>query len=722
MTRVDAREMQWDLPRSASLPADPLADCLVMLTRYYGQPFSIETLVSGLPLEDGKLTPELFVRAARRAEMSARVMSRRLQDISPSTLPVVLLLKSRGACVALRCSADGDSWTLLQPESDGGETTLSAATLAGLYDGAAIYIKPGFKPAEGLEHSAVPRPERWFWGVVEQAWPLYSEVLLASLLINVFALLTPLFIMNVYDRVVPNEAYETLWTLAIGLGVVYCFDFLMRGLRAYFLDVAGKQIDVILLSSIFEQILGLRAAVRPRSVGGLANNLHEFENFREMITAASIATLIDLPFALLFLAIIGWIGGWIVAVPLVVIPLTIGIGLVLQPALAGRVGQVMRATMQKQALLIETLGGVETLKAMAAEGGVQRRWEQTVGEIGRQGLAARLMSTVIANQSVFLQNLAVISVVIVGVYQIAAHQVSVGGLIACSLLVTRAMTPFSQIAALMTRFHQVKASLQGIDSIMQLPVERPAGKRFVHRPGFAGDIEFRDVSFAYPGQDVSALHHVSFRIRAGERVGIIGRVGSGKTTVEKLILGLYQPDSGSLWIDGLDLQQIDPAAVRHHIGYVPQDIVLFSGSVRDNLMLGGTFVDDVAMLRAADIGGVMEFAGRHPMGLSMNIGERGESLSGGQRQAIAVARALVRDPPLLLLDEPTNSLDNRSEEILKAKLAHYLLARHTLLLVTHRASLLSLVDRLIVLDGGRVIADGKKNQVLDALSGGKIHV
>ena len=713
---------QWTLPRSANKPIDVLAECLVILTHYYQHPFSAETLVSGLPLDGGKLTPELFVRAAARADMSARVARRKLDEISPNTLPVVLLLKDQRACIALKHDRERQSWTLLQPESGGGEVTISTHALADLFDGGVIYVKPGFKYAEEHAHSSIPRHQHWFWGVLLHAWPLYSEVLIASFLINVFALLTPLFIMNVYDRVVPNESYVTLWTLAIGIGIAFVFDFVMRNLRGYFLDVAGKQIDVILLSSIFEQILGLRSAVRPRSVGSLANSLQEFEGFREMMTSASISTLIDMPFALLFLGIIWWVGGWVVLVPLIAIPLTVGIGLFLQPKLADLVRKTMQATTQKQAMLIETLGGIDTLKALGAESSIQRTWEQTIGEIGRQSLAAKFISSIITNQSAFLQNAAVVLVIIVGVYQIALHNISVGGLIACSMLVTRAMMPFSQIAALLTRLYQVKTALMGIDSIMKQPLERPHSKSFVHRPDFKGDIEFRGVTFAYPGQEVDALSNVSFHIRAGERVGIIGRVGSGKTTIEKLILGIYQPTSGSIWIDGLDMQEIDPSDIRHHVGYVPQDIVLFSGSVRDNLMLGSPFADDEAMLRAAELGGVIEVVARHPKGLAMQIGERGEALSGGQRQSIAISRALVKDPPLLMLDEPTNSLDNRSEEILKNNLAKYLSPRHTLLLVTHRASLLSLVNRLIVLDNGRIVADGEKKQVLDALSGGKIHV
>jgi ATP-binding cassette subfamily C protein LapB len=486
--------------------------------------------------------------------------------------------------------------------------------------------------------------------------------------------------------------------------------------------VAGKQIDVILLANIFEQIMSLRSEVRPRSVGSLVNSLHEFEGFREMITSATITTLIDLPFAFLFLFVIWSIGGWVVVVPLVAIPLAIFLGLTLQGALAERVRKVMMATTQKQAMLIETLSGMETVKTMRAEGSAQRKWEQTIGEIETHGLRAKLLSTFITNLSVFLQNLAVVMVVVVGVYQIGAHNISVGALIACSLLVTRAMMPFSQIAALMTRYYQMTSALRGIDNIMKLPVERPRGKSFVHRQSIAGNIEFRNVSFSYPEQEIGALNDVSFAIKAGERVGVIGRVGSGKTTLHKLLLGLYQPTQGSVWLDGLDVNQMDPAEIRHSIGYVPQDVHLFFGSVRDNIMMTGAFHDDEAMLRAARVSGVMDFVQNHPKGFDMAIGERGERLSGGQRQTIAVARALLTDPPILLLDEPTNSLDNRSEENFKGRLAEILTPRHTLLLITHRASLLSLVDRLIVLEGGRVIADGPKEQVLDALSGGKIRV
>src|SRR5690606_7267419 len=329
-------------------------------------------------------------------------------------------------------------------------------------------------------------------------------------------------------------------------------------------------------------------------------------------------------------------------------------------------------------------------------------------------------SALSVNAGAMVQQLANVAVIITGVYLIADKSLTMGALIACTLLTGRTLAPLTQVAGLATRFHHARSALAGLDHIMQLPVEHPPGKSYTHRPDFRGAVEFREVSFSYPGQEIEALSKVSFKIGAGERVGIIGRIGSGKSTIEKLILGFYQPGSGSIWIDGVDMQQLDPADLRRNIACVQQDPTLFFGTVRDNIVMGAPYVDDQAMLRAAEIAGVTEFVDRHPQGFDMPVGERGEGLSGGQRQSIAIARSLLLDPPLLLLDEPTNALDNRAEENLNNRLASQLEGK-TLVLVTHRASMLSLVDRLIVMEGGRVIADGPKEQVLEALSGGKLH-
>jgi ATP-binding cassette, subfamily C, bacterial LapB len=374
---------------------------------------------------------------------------------------------------------------------------------------------------------------------------------------------------------------------------------------------------------------------------------------------------------------------------------------------------------QKHGVLVESISGLETIKSLGAEGRTQRRWERHVGATAGSTMRARLLASLGVNFSALAQNLATVGVVIFGVYRIAAGDMTVGALVACTIITGRAMAPLGQVAGILTRYHQARASFEALDQVMALPNERPADARFLHRPQVQGAITFQDVTFRYPGEKQAALAQVSFAIEPGERVGLVGRIGSGKSTIEKLVLGLYEPEQGAVLIDGTDLRQIDPADVRRHIGCVLQDVVLFRGTLRDNIALGAPYADDGAVLRAAQLAGVADFVARHPQGFDLDVGERGERLSGGQRQAVALARALLLEPPILLLDEPTSAMDNDAETRLKQRLGEVLAGR-TLLLVTHRASLLSLVERLIVLDGGRLLADGPKDEVLAALADGRI--
>jgi ATP-binding cassette subfamily C protein LapB len=710
---------QWAIPKRGVSADDPLMKCLVLLTRLFNRPFSEESLSAGLPLVDSKLTPALFERAAERAGLTAKVMARDLQKLSPLVLPAVVLLKDGRACI-LKALKPGGQCEIVDADT-GGAQERSIEELKKEYAGHVILVRQELQFDSRTEHSAVPRVEHWFWGVVRQAWPIYGEVLLGSLLINLFALAMPLFIMNVYDRVVPNDTTETLWAMAIGVFIVLAFDLSMRMLRAYLVDIAGKRIDVILSANIFEKAMGLRMEARPTSVGSFASNMHEFESFREFITSATITALVDLPFVFIFIAVIFWVGGPVGYVPLLAVPLIIMIGVLLQRSLGEIIQLTFRLSAQKQGLLIESLSTIETVKSLSAEGTLQRKWEQLVGTVARLGIKARTLSSAIINISLTVQQITTVGVVVLGVYLIAERELTVGALVACTILTSRALAPLGQVAGLMTRYHQSASALRTLHSIMQLPVERPVNKSFVHRPHFRGEIEFRNVTFSYPGQKTPALSNVSFRLAAGERVGLIGRIGSGKSTVEKLVLGLYKATSGSILVDGVDINQIDPAMLRRNIGYVPQDVVLFFGTVKENILFAAPFADDAAMLRAAEIAGVTEFVHPSAQGFDMHIGERGEGLSGGQRQCVAMARSLLLDPPVLIMDEPTNSLDNRSEENFKAKLEKALPGK-TFMLVTHRASLLTLAPRLIVLDNGKIVADGPKEQVLQALSGGKISV
>lgn len=718
--QATAPERQWNISTDGSTHDDPLLGCLLLLTKMEHRPYSADALTAGLPLVNNRLTPDLFIRAASRAGLSARVVKRQLRQVSNLILPAILLLRDGRACILDRINDDNTAQIIL-PESGEGTRVLPLDNLENEYCGYAIFVQPSYRFDERTTSTVTRRQQHWFWSTFREALPLYSEVILAALLINLFALASPLFIMNVYDRVVPNYAIETLWVLGIGVTIVYCFDLLMRTLRGYYIDVAGKRADIILSATLFERVLGIKLAARPPSVGAFANNLHEFDTFRDFFTSATLTTLIDLPFVFLFIFIIWVIGGPLAIVPLVVLPLSLLAGFLIQRALAGKIQELLRHSAQKQATLVETLTGLETVKSLGAEGSIQRRWEQLSGTIAHLGLKTRFLSSGAINITVFLQQMATVAVVIYGVYLISDGELSMGGLIASTILTGRALSPLAQMAGTLTRYHQARSAYASTDAIMSTPIERPADKTFLARPQLKGSIEFRNVSFSYPGQTVEVLDRVSFKIEPGEHTAIIGRIGSGKSTIERLILGLYEPSTGSILIDGTDSRQLDPADLRRNIGYVPQDTFLFYGSIKENIMLGMPHAADHEVLHAAAIAGVTDFADKHPSGFDMQVGERGEMISGGQRQSISVARALLRNPPILVMDEPSNAMDNTTEEVFKTRFVDWAEDK-TLVLVTHRASLLSLVRRIIVMDNGSIIADGPKKHVLEALKQGQVKV
>jgi ATP-binding cassette subfamily C protein LapB len=710
---------QWDADDGHNTVDDPLLRSLTLLAKLLNKPHSPQSLVAGLPLVDNKLTPKLFARAAERAGLTSKITKRSLSKVSNLVLPAILLLENGNACVLLETKQK--TARVIFPESGDGEAELDLSELKEHYTGYAIFIKSVHQFDQRTESSEIPRTKHWFWGTIFRFWPIYSEVFLASILVNVFALASPLFVMNVYDRVVPNHAIETLWVLAIGVATVFIFDLLLRTLRGYFIDMAGKKADVILSATIFERVMNIKMAARSNSVGSFANSMQEFESFRDFFTSATLATLIDLPFTFLFIFVIWTLAGDLAYVPLLAIPLALVVSLIIQIPLSRTVKNLFRHSGQKSATLIETLTGLETVKSIGAESPIQRKWEQTIGFISKYGQRAKLLSSIAVNFTTFVQQMASIAVVVFGVYMIAEGDLTMGALIASTLLTGRALAPMGQVASILTRFHQSKAALSSLNSLMSLPVERPSGREFLHREEFKGGIEFKNVRFRYPDQPLDALSNVSFKIEPGEKVAFIGRIGSGKSSIEKLILGLYEPSEGSVLLDGTDLRQIDPVDLRRNIGYSPQDTNLFFGSIRDNIALGKPFADDAAILKAAQVAGVTEFVNRHPSGFDMPVGERGEGLSGGQRQSVAVARALLLDPAVLVLDEPTNAMDNSTEEQFKHNLSGQLDGK-TLLLVTHKASLLSLVDRVIVLDQGAVVADGPREQILAALKKGHIKV
>ncbi len=701
-----------------SVHFDPLLDSVVAIARIFGIATTQEALSAGLPLEANLVTPALLPRAAARAGLTARLARRSLSDLRPGLLPAILLLNDKQACVFLEWLDTGEARVRF-PENGESSDVLTREALEALYAGVVFFVRPVFNFDPRTPDTGQVKSRHWFWGVVLQNWRLYRDSLLAALLINLFALVTPMYTMTVYDRVVPNRAEETLWVLSLGVLLMMVFDVVFRVLRSYILDTAGKRIDVTLSSKIMERVLGLRMADRPASVGSFAANLRAFEAVRDFVASASITTLVDLPFVFVFFFVLAWISPWLLIPPLVCITLLLVASLVVQQKMQELVDVTQRATSQRNATLVESLVGIETIKFMVAESSFQRKWEHSTVFLAQNSTKLKLLSSVIMNFAQMLQQLVSVSVLIVGVYLLMDNQISMGAIIAASMLAGRAMAPFGQVAGLLMQYHNAKSGLSSVETHMATQPERFDDAAFLHRTGFEGDIEFKNVSFTYPGQQQSVLSNVSFKIRAGEKAAFIGRVGSGKSTIQRLILGLHQPTEGAILIDGIDMRQIDPAELRRAAGFVSQDVSLFYGTLKENIALGAPFADDQDVLAAAEIAGVTEFANRHPRGFDMPIGERGESLSGGQRQAVGIARAVLNDSPILLLDEPSSAMDHQSEDLLKARLRRFTTGK-TVVLVTHRTSLLELVDRLIVIDNGQIMADGPKAQVVEALQSGRI--
>ena len=697
---------------------DPLLDSVVAAAQIFGVSTTREALSAGLPLENNLLTPALLPRAAARAGMTAKLARRALVSLRPGLLPAILLLKEKQACLLLEWLPNGDARVRF-PEGGESADVLSLAELEALFAGVVFFVKPIFRFDPRAPETGQVKSEHWFWSVVLQNWRLYRDSLIAALLVNIFALAMPMFSMTVYDRVVPNRAEETLWILSIGILLMMGLDMALRIMRAYILDTASKRIDVTLSSRIMERVLGLRMADRPASVGSFAANLRAFESVRDFVASATITAIVDLPFVLVFFLAIAWISPWLILPPLFCILALVVASLVVQQKMQELVEITQRASSLRNATLVESLVGIETIKFMVAESSFQRKWEQSTVFLAQNNTKLKLLSSSMTNLAQTLQQLVSVTTVIVGVYLIINNQVTMGGIIAASMLAGRAMAPFGQVAGLIMQYHHAKSGLGSVEKHMQTQPERPDDAAFLHRDGFQGTIEFKNVSFTYPGQEQSVLNKVSFTIQAGEKVAFIGRVGSGKSTIQRLILGLHQPTEGAILIDGIDLRQIDPAELRRATGFVSQDVSLFYGSLKDNIALGAPFASDQDIISAAEIAGVAEFANRHPRGFDMVIGERGESLSGGQRQSVGIARAVLNDSPILLLDEPSSAMDHQSEDALKSRLRRFT-AGKSVILVTHRTSLLDLVDRLIVIDNGQIMADGPKAQVVEALQSGRV--
>ena len=731
----DARDKSsdgWPLQADRMAIQSPLVECLRIMAGHYGRRTSAASLVAGLPVPPQGITPALFVRAAERADLQAKLVERSLESLSIApNLPCVLSLEHNQACIVWKVrhpkghepqKQNGKNakihpktrFMVQFPETGDEKQVMTLDELAPLYTGYVFFLRPTARTDERAGPAEIDTGRNWFWATFWKNKTLYTEVVIAALMINMFGLASSIFIMNVYDRVVPNSAFDTLYAMSAGIFIVFLFDFMLRNLRAHFLDHAGRRADVKISGMLFEQIMGMTMTARPPSAGILASNMKEFETLRDFFTSATMVALIDLPFVFVFIAVIALIGGPIAFVPLAAIPLIVGMGFYMQKPLSKVTKASMHESALKNALLFETIIGLETIKVQAAEGHTQRNWEELTDKASRTAVKSRQLSAFAQNWAMLIQQLASVGIVFVGVFMIAEGTVTMGALIASVILSGRVMGPLAQVAGLMTRLNQSNEALNQLDDLMKKPVERPFGKHFVSLHDVRGGVEFRDVVFNYPNQETPSLNHISFSIKPGERIGIIGAVGSGKTTIERLLLNLYEPAEGSVQIDGTDVRQINPGDLRRNVGAVQQSPQLFFGSVRDNITMGHETAPDSAVMKAAELSGVLEFLKDSSAGLDTQVGERGEALSGGQRQAVAIARALLYDPPILVLDEPTASMDPASENRLRKRL-EVLCQNKTTILITHKGAMLSMVDKLILIDRGRIVAFGPKDEVVRKL-------
>jgi ATP-binding cassette subfamily C protein LapB len=689
---------------------------LLVVSSHYGRSVGAEAIRAGLPLVDGALTADLFPRAAGRANLEAVAQARALPDIPALVLPAVLVLIDGIAVLKAIDQEAGRAQIVDCSDPDARLEDIPLALLQARYSGLAFFVRPKPLAAGRREVLKDLAGAHWFWSVVGKFRSNYVHIGLSAFLINMLALVFPLFVMAVYDRVLPNYAVSSLVALAIGVALSFVFDVALRIARSRMIDLTGKQADVVLASNIFEHVLGLKMRARPNSVGVLANQIRDFDSVREFFTSSSLISLTDLLFAVLFVAIMFLIVGPLAWIPVLLLPVIIGIGLLIQRPLERAMKELQAEAAARHGVLVESIASLETVKVLGAEGRMQSVWERSVAASARSGEAVHYWSSLALTLSNAAQQVAQLVLIVVGVFLVMNNTISVGGLVAANMLIGRILSPLTNIAAMMTRGAQTSQSLQAIDRIMALDTERPKDRVFVARQVAKGSISFQNVSFSYPGTKTKALDRVSFTINPGERVGIVGRIGSGKTTVGRLLSALYEPDEGQVLVDGVDLRQYDPADIRSGIGIVLQDVQLFFGTVRENIVVGRPASTDAEVVEAGRLAGVEDFIGQHPDGYDMAVAEGGRSLSGGQRQSVALARVLIRNPKILFMDEPTSALDMSSESEFCARLNTVLGRDSTFVVSTHRVSLLRFVDRLIVFEHGRIIADGPRDRILTELA------
>ena len=642
--------------------------------------------------------PQAAVSALRHVGFEASLGELSASALVSSHCPLIAFGKDGEAIVIEKIEENGDAVIRGFAEADQ-HTILSRSDL----DDALL---PYVILARKVHEASQPKGKNdWFWGSFAQSKWLYGQVAAAATMTNVLGLGTSLFIMVVYDRVVPNEAIESLIALTIGVLIALGFDFAIKTLRAQFVDRAGKRADLRMSRLIFDKILNMRLDKRSRKAGAMASIVREFDTLRDFFTSATLIAVVDLPFIFFFIWVIYLIAGPLALVPLIAVPLVIATGLVIQPFLARIAEGSMQSNMSKQAVLVETLNGLETVQATGSGRLMRRRFEEASDAQSELGLKNRMLSQFAINSAASIQQLAQIATIFYGVFLIQDGVITMGAMIAAVILGGRTLAPLSQLASAMSRANGALQAYRSLSSVMTDDSDQAdAARPRLSRPHLTGSIEIKNLSYTFPGANAPIIRNLSLKIPAGQKVAIVGRMGSGKSTLSRLMAGLIEPSEGAVMIDGVDIRQIDKSDLRRNVGVMLQEAWLFSGTVKENLQMGFYEYDDAHLLNIAKISGVDDFVANHPQGYDMLLKERGEGLSGGQRQSINLARALLHDPNLLILDEPTSSMDTATEKAVLERIKTWA-GNRTMIMITHRNTLLDLADRVLVIDQGTVLAD-----------------
>ncbi|MCK5295005.1 MAG: type I secretion system permease/ATPase [Arcobacteraceae bacterium] len=690
---------------------DTLLECLRFVSKYYQRSTSKASLTSGLPIYNNSMSVDDFILSSKRIGLISKIVTRELDGISKLALPAVLLLDKDRSCVLVDLNCKKGEASVIIPGLSEGTTRISIEQLKREFVGKVIIIKPTYNFNNRIHNEIkIAQPKHWFYGAMAKNIKIYKKVIIAAVLINIFVLATPLFMKNVFDRVLPNNGIDTMWAMAIGIFIIMIFDFILKLLRAYYIGKAGKKADVLMSNKIFDQVLNLKLDEKPSSTGQFISRLQSFESVRDFFTSATVATIVDIPFIFLFIAVIFYFGGVLGWIPVIATVITLIFTYIIQKKTKIISEKSAKEDQLKQSTLHETVSGLEIIKSIRAHNRMKTHWDQAIVQTTYYNEKLQFLSQLNSVFTSFIASMANIAIIIIGIYLALEGEMTMGGIIAAMMLSGRVLNPLGQIVSMVLRYDRTMISLNNIDEIMDMETER-SNKKFLSRPHLNGTIEFKNLHFSYKEQKYEALNDINIKINQGEKVAILGKIGSGKSTLSKILMNLYTPTKGSVLIDQTNVSQIDPSDLRQSIGCVPQETFLFMGTIKDNITIGEQYVTDEEVIEVSKIAGVHDFIGKHEAGYDLIVGERGEGLSGGEKQSIALARALISNPDILIMDEPTNSMDRQTETQFIKKINN-VIKNKTLIVITHKMALLELVDRVIVIENGKIIADGTKEQVL----------